>query len=238
MKIGVLALQGAVTEHIQMLSALDTEAVPVRLPSELVGLDALVIPGGESTTISKLLSDYDLMEPIRKLAEQGFPIFGTCAGLILLAKKAPNLEMEPIGVMDIEVKRNAFGRQVDSFEADLNIPALGNVTFHGVFIRAPIIEKTERDVEVLCQLNGKPVAVRQGKLLACVFHPELTNDLRFHKYFLALVNNPTCHSEGTPIASERPKNLSPNKPLKESGDPSLSLRMTGKDKPGEAICKK
>jgi 5'-phosphate synthase pdxT subunit len=187
-KIGVLALQGAVTEHIQMLSALGAEAVPIRLPSELDGLDALVIPGGESTTISKLLSEYDLMEPIRKLAKQGFPIFGTCAGLVLLAKKVPNLEIEPIGVMDIEVKRNAFGTQVDSFEADLKIPALDNGTFRGIFIRAPIIEKTERDVKVLCQLKGRPVAVRQGKLLACAFHPELTDDLRFHKYFLDLVD--------------------------------------------------
>jgi 5'-phosphate synthase pdxT subunit len=186
-KIGVLALQGAVTEHMQMLSALDTEAIPIRLPSDLDGLDALVIPGGESTTISKLLSDYGLMEPIRKLAEQGFPIFGTCAGLVLLAKKVSNLETESIGAMDIEVKRNAFGRQVDSFEADLNIPALGNGAFRGVFIRAPIIEKTERGVEVLCQLNDRPVAVRQGKLLACAFHPELTDDIRFHKYFLDLV---------------------------------------------------
>ncbi len=187
MKIGVLALQGAVTEHIQILSALDTEAVPIRLPSELDGLDALIIPGGESTTISKLLSDYELMEPIRKLAEQGFPIFGTCAGLVLLAKRVFNLEMEPIGVMDIEVKRNAFGRQVDSFEADLKIPALHNGTFRGVFIRAPIIEKAENGVKVLCQLNDKPVAVRQGKLLACAFHPELTDDLRLHRYFLDIV---------------------------------------------------
>jgi len=186
-KIGVLALQGAVAEHIQMLSALGAEAVPVRLPSELDGLEALIIPGGESTTISKLLSDYGLMEPIRRLAKKGFPIFGTCAGLVLLAKKVPNLQMESIGMMDIEVKRNAFGRQVDSFEADLKIPALHNGSFHGVFIRAPIIEKAERGVEVLCQLNGKPVAVRQGKLLACAFHPELTNDLRLHKYFLKLV---------------------------------------------------
>jgi 5'-phosphate synthase pdxT subunit len=170
-----------------MLSALGAEAVPVRLPSELDGLDALIIPGGESTTISKLLSDYGLMEPIRRLAKKGFPIFGTCAGLVLLAKKAPNLQMESIGVMDIEVERNAFGRQVDSFEADLKIPALHNGTFHGVFIRAPIIERAERGVEVLCQLNGKPVAVRQGKLLACAFHPELTDDLRLHKYFLKLV---------------------------------------------------
>jgi 5'-phosphate synthase pdxT subunit len=170
-----------------MLSALGTEAVPVRLPSELNGLEALVIPGGESTTISKLLSDYGLTEPIRKLANQGFPIFGTCAGLVLLAKKVPNLDMEPIGIMDIEVKRNAFGRQIDSFEADLQIPALDNGTFHGVFIRAPIIEKAKRGVEILCQLNGNPVAARQGKLLACAFHPELSGDLRLHKYFLDLV---------------------------------------------------
>ena len=187
MKIGVLALQGAAAEHIQMLSALGAEAVPVRLPSELDDLDALIIPGGESTTISKLLSDYGLMEPIRRLAKKGFPIFGTCAGLVLLAKKVPNLQMESIGVMDIEVERNAFGRQVDSFEADLKIPALHNGTFRGVFIRAPIIEKVERGVEVLCQLNGKPVAVRQRKLLACAFHPELTDDLRLHKYFLDIV---------------------------------------------------
>jgi len=187
LKIGVLALQGAVTEHIKMLSALGIEAAPVRLPAELNSLDALIIPGGESTTIGKLLSDYGLMKPIRKLAKKGFPIFGTCAGLILLAKKVPDLDMEPIGVMDIEVDRNAFGRQVDSFEADLNIPALHNGNFHGVFIRAPIIEKIERGVEVLCQLNDKPVAVRQGKLLACAFHPELTDDLRFHKYFLDLI---------------------------------------------------
>jgi len=186
-KIGVLALQGAVTEHIGMLSALDAEAVPVRLSSELDDLDALIIPGGESTTISKLLSDYGLIEPIRKLAKQGFPLFGTCAGLVLLAKKVPDLEMESVGVMDIEVKRNAFGRQVDSFEADLQIPALGNENFHGVFIRAPIIEKAERSVEILCKLNGSPVAVRQGKMLACAFHPELTDDLRFHRYFLDLV---------------------------------------------------
>jgi 5'-phosphate synthase pdxT subunit len=186
-KIGVLALQGAVTEHIQMLSAIGVEAVPIRLPSELEGLDALIIPGGESTTISKLLSDYGLMKPIRRLAKKGFPIFGTCAGLVLLAKKVPNLQMESLGVMDIEVERNAFGRQVDSFEADLKIPALHNGTFHGIFIRAPIIEKVERGVEVLCQLNGKPVAVRQRKLLACAFHPELTDDLRLHKYFLDIV---------------------------------------------------
>jgi 5'-phosphate synthase pdxT subunit len=190
-KIGVLALQGAVTEHIVMLSALDTEAIPIRLPSELSGLDALVIPGGESTTISKMLSDYGLTEPIRNLANKGFPLFGTCAGLVLLAKKVSNLDMEPIGAMDIEVKRNAFGRQVDSFESDLKIPALGNRAFQGIFIRAPIIEKAKRNVEILCQLNGNPVAVRQGKLLGCAFHPELTGDLRLHRYFINLIAGET-----------------------------------------------
>ena len=187
MKIGVLALQGAVTEHIRILSVLGVEAVTVRLPSELAGLDALIIPGGESTTISKLLADYGLMEPIRKLAKKGFPIFGTCAGLVLMAKKVPDFKFEPLGMMDIEVKRNAFGRQVDSFEADLKIPALQDGNFHAVFIRAPMVEKVEGDVEVLCQLKGKPVAVRQGNLLGCAFHPELTDDLRLHKYFLDIV---------------------------------------------------
>jgi len=192
-RIGVLALQGAVTEHIQMLTALDAEAVPIRLPSELKGLDALVIPGGESTTISRLLTDYQLLQPIRHLATQGFPVFGTCAGLVLLAKRVLNLDREVIGVMNIEVRRNAFGRQVDSFETELNVPVLGNGAFHGIFIRAPIIQKVEAGVEILCQLNGKPAAVRQGKLLGCAFHPELTSDLRFHRYFLNLIT-------GEPVA--------------------------------------
>lgn len=187
MKIGVLALQGAVAEHIRALSTLNTEAIPIRLPSELDGLDALVIPGGESTTIAKLLSDYRLMQPIRKLASRGFPIFGTCAGMILLARKVADLNLKPIGAMAIEVTRNAFGRQVDSFEADLNIPALGDGTFHGIFIRAPVIQKANPGVEVLCQLNDNVVAARQGRILACAFHPELTDDLRLHRYFLDLI---------------------------------------------------
>ena len=158
-----------------------------RLPSELDGLDALVLPGGESTTIGKLLSDFNLMEPIRQLASQGFPILGTCAGMILLAKKVADLDLSPIGAINIEVRRNAFGRQVDSFEADLNIPALGDRAFHGVFIRAPLIEKANSGVEVLCQYGNDVVAAKQGKILACAFHPELTDDLRFHSYFLDLV---------------------------------------------------
>lgn len=187
MKIGVLALQGAVAEHVKALTELNIEAVPVRLPSDLDCLEALIIPGGESTTISKLLSDYYLAEPIRKLARQGFPIFGTCAGMVLLAKGVSDFELEPLGVMDIEVKRNAYGRQVESFESELAVTGLGDKTFHGIFIRAPIVHKVEPTVEVLCQLDSNIVAVRQGKMLACAFHPELTDDLRFHSYFLSLV---------------------------------------------------
>ena len=189
MKIGVLALQGAVAEHIAILSKLNVEATPIYSPSELNNLDALIIPGGESTTISKLMLDYGLAEPIRELASHDFPIFGTCAGMILLARKVTGSNsIKPLEIMDIEVKRNAFGRQIDSFEADLSVPALGDDTFRGIFIRAPLIEKTGPDVETLCQLNNQfIVAARQGKTLACSFHPELTDDARFHSYFLKLV---------------------------------------------------
>jgi len=188
LKIGVVALQGAVSEHIDSFAALGVEAVPVRLPSDINGLQAIVLPGGESTTISRLMADFALLDVIRALARQGIPIFGTCAGLILLAKRVIGFTLDTIGVMDIEVRRNAYGRQVDSFETDLDIQALGNVPFRGVFIRAPVIEKVGDGVEILCRLNGVPVAVQQGKVLACTFHPELTGDLRFHKYFLDLVN--------------------------------------------------
>ena len=187
MKIGVLALQGAVAEHIRMLSVLNTEAIPIRLPSELDSLDALVIPGGESTSISKLLSDYKLIEPIRERAAQGFPLLGTCAGMILLAKNTVDFDGKSIGSMDIEVERNAFGRQIDSFEAELAIPVLGEETFQGIFIRAPLIRRTKPEVEILCQFHNNVVAVKQGKVLGCAFHPELTDDLRFHKYFLDII---------------------------------------------------
>jgi 5'-phosphate synthase pdxT subunit len=187
MKIGVLALQGAFAEHIKVLTDLNIEAVPIRLPSDLVGLKALIVPGGESTSISKLLADYSLKEPVKNLIQQGLPVLGTCAGMVLLAKKIVGSEVETLGVMDIEIKRNAFGRQVDSFEVDLPVPALGDKTFRGVFIRAPIIQRTEAGVEILCEINNKAVAVKQGKMLACAFHPELTDDLRFHRYFLNLI---------------------------------------------------
>jgi 5'-phosphate synthase pdxT subunit len=187
MKIGVLALQGAFAEHIKILTDLNIEAVPVRLSSDLDGIRALIIPGGESTTMSKLLSDYSLKEPIKNLVQQGLPVLGTCAGMVLMAKKVDGSEVETLGFIDIEIKRNAFGRQIDSFEADLLMPALGDKAFRGIFIRAPIVQKVESGVEILCQIDHGAVAVKQGKRLACAFHPELTDDLRFHRYFLNFV---------------------------------------------------
>ena len=195
-RIGVLAQQGAFAEHMDMLYRLGVESVAVRLPEELEGLDGLIIPGGESTSIGKLIRDYDLREPLRRLAEQGFPIMGTCAGMILLAKEVSGLNLEPLGIMDISVKRNAFGRQVDSFETDLDIPAIGAPPFHAVFIRAPNIERVGDGVDTLAWLpNGIGVAARQGNMVALAFHPELTNDLRLHDYFCGIVRGERCTSK-------------------------------------------
>jgi 5'-phosphate synthase pdxT subunit len=189
MRIGVLAVQGDFIEHASVLRQLETEALPVRLPQELDGLDGLIIPGGESTTISRLMLSYGLTQAIRDLARDGLPILGTCAGMILLAKSVHELGMEPIGAMDIEVRRNAFGRQVDSFETDLAIPALGQEPFHAVFIRAPLVEGASPEVEILAKVDsGAGVAARQGKLVVSAFHPELTDDPRFHAYFLNIVD--------------------------------------------------
>ena len=189
MRIGVLALQGAFAEHIATLHQLKVQALPVRLPTELDGLDGLVIPGGESTSISKLMLDYHLMSQIKNLAKNGLSLFGTCAGMILLASKSSDTDIKPLGIMDITVRRNAFGRQRESFETELPIPVLGEKPFPGVFIRAPIIEQANSGVEILARLtDGTRVAARQGKILASVFHPELTSDLRFHRYFLDIVS--------------------------------------------------
>ncbi|HCB50411.1 MAG: glutamine amidotransferase [Anaerolineae bacterium SG8_19] len=191
MKIGVLALQGAFIEHIKILRRLGIEAVEVRLPEQLDGLDALIIPGGESTTISKLAVKYGLMEPLHKFAAEK-PLWGTCAGMIFMAKKVG--EDQPLlNLMDIVVERNAFGRQVDSFEADLAVPALSNgqaLPFPAVFIRAPILLEAneEAGVEIVAQLeDGTAVAARQGHWLVTSFHPELTDDDRFHRYFLEMI---------------------------------------------------
>jgi len=204
MRIGVLALQGAFAEHISVLNRLEVETMPVRLPHQLVGLDGLIIPGGESTTMTSLMLSYDVRTELMQKASNGLPIFGTCAGMILLARDTKDNHVKPIAAMAIKVQRNAFGRQKMSFEADIPIPVLGEKPFPGVFIRAPIIESADDNVEVLaCLPNGaspatlreaattatesRIVAVRQGSLLACAFHPELTDDLRFHQYFLDIV---------------------------------------------------
>ena len=186
MKIGVLAIQGDFTEHILMLKNLGVESAEVRLPSHLDGLDGIIIPGGESTTIGKLSADFGLLEPLRKFGSM-HAIWGTCAGAIFLSKDARRGQ-PLLGIMDITVMRNAFGRQVDSFEADLIIPDLGeSVPYHAIFIRAPIIESVQGEARVISTLpDGRIVAAQQGKLLATSFHPELTRDTRFHQYFLSL----------------------------------------------------
>jgi len=188
MRIGVLASQGAFAEHIAILRQLEVEALPVRLPQELIGLDGLIIPGGESISISKLMLSYNLMNEIRNLAKNGLPILGTCAGMILLASEISGSGVESLRVMDMTVRRNAFGRQRDSFETELSIPVLGEKPFPGVFIRAPIIVRANNEVKILAKLaDSTSVAARQGKLLASAFHPELTDDLRLHQYFLDIV---------------------------------------------------
>ena len=187
MKIGVLALQGAFIEHIQMLAQLGIEAVEVRLPAHLAGLDGLIIPGGESTTIGKLADSYGLIEPLRLFAKAK-PTWGTCAGMIFLAKDIGIDEQPILAAMDIQVNRNAFGRQIDSFETDLTIKGLDGEPFHAVFIRAPVVTQAGETVSVLARLDdGRIAAVRQAHLLATAFHPELTADLRLHAYFCDIV---------------------------------------------------
>ena len=187
MKIGVLALQGAFIEHEKMLRDLGAEVIQVRLPEQLDGLDGLIIPGGESTTIGKLATEFGLIDPLRTFA-QTTPTWGTCAGMIFLARDI-GIDRQPIlGVMNIQVNRNAFGRQIDSFQTDLEVPVLGDQPFPAVFIRAPLVTQTGEHVHVLSTLkDGKIVAAQQGHLLATAFHPELTGDARFHQYFLSMI---------------------------------------------------
>jgi 5'-phosphate synthase pdxT subunit len=195
-RIGVLALQGDFREHIRALEGLGAEAHPVRLPEELKDVDGLVIPGGESTVMGKLMVTYGLDQPLRELLAAGVPTWGTCAGLILLSRETDNaLAGQPLlAAMDIRTKRNAFGPQRASFEADIAVPALGEDPYHAVFIRAPVVESTGAGVEVMARLDDQDgagdatiVAVRQGHLMGTAFHPEVTGDTRFHDYFLRLV---------------------------------------------------
>ena len=183
--VGVLALQGDFQAHGRVLRELGAEVREVRLPQELDGLDGLVIPGGESTTIGKLLIEYGLMGPLRERTRAGWPVFGTCAGAILLAQDIGGLDQPLIGGLDVRVERNSFGRQIDSFETSLHFPALGKEPVPAVFIRAPRILGAGPGVDVLATLpDGTHAAVRQGRLLATTFHPELTRDRRVHRYFL------------------------------------------------------
>jgi 5'-phosphate synthase pdxT subunit len=193
--IGVLALQGDFIEHEAMLRRLNVNTRQVRSAADLRDLDGLIIPGGESTTFCRLMQDFNLYEPLRAFVKTGTPVWGTCAGMIVLARHAADLDFPTLEALDIEVLRNAYGRQVDSFEADLDVAQLGEMPFHAVFIRAPVVSSVGPGVEVLASVRQEPsgaespVALRQGVLLATSFHPELTADTRFHSYFVDLVKS-------------------------------------------------
>lgn len=186
MKIGVLGLQGAVREHARSVEACGAEAIVVKKPEQLQEIDGLIIPGGESTTMRRLMDKYGFMEPLKQFAAQRKPMFGTCAGLIILAKRIVGYEEPHLGVMDVTVERNSFGRQRESFEAELSIAGIAD-DFVGVFIRAPHIVEVGEDVEVLAKHEGRIVAARQGQFLGCSFHPELTDDHRMTQYFIQMV---------------------------------------------------
>ena len=203
-RLGVLALQGAFREHINMLAQLNVEAVEVRLADQLDEVDGLIIPGGESTSMGLVAERWGLVEPLRAWVRAGRPIWGTCAGMILLAERATGQKrggQALIGGLDVTVNRNYFGRQVDSFEADLDVPALGEAPFHAVFIRAPAIAAVAAEVETLATVAAQGddseavvAAVRAGTILATAFHPELTNDLRWHRYFVQIVHDHKARS--------------------------------------------
>ncbi|HSI99808.1 MAG TPA: pyridoxal 5'-phosphate synthase glutaminase subunit PdxT [Patescibacteria group bacterium] len=188
-RIGVLAVQGAVREHVAAIRDVGAEPVEVRLPRDLVDLDALILPGGESTAMRRLIDAYGLREPIASLARGGAPMLGTCAGMILLAERIDDDGDDPLfGLLDIAVRRNGYGRQLDSFEADLDAPSLGDQPLHGVFIRAPMVTDVGPGAEVLARdPDGTPVAVRQGRVLATAFHPELTGDRRIHRLLASMI---------------------------------------------------
>ncbi len=186
MKVGVLALQGAVSEHICAVRNLGFEALPVKTREELDAVDGLIIPGGESTTMIRLINKYDLKDKIIELNAKGVPIYGTCAGMILIAKRVGNYNQETLGLLDVTVVRNAFGRQIDSMEVDLEVKGL-NHPFHAIFIRAPVAKDPGEGVEVLAAVEEGIVFVRQGNILASSFHPELGEDTRIHKMFIDMI---------------------------------------------------
>jgi 5'-phosphate synthase pdxT subunit len=198
MKIGVLALQGAFREHLLTLAAIGVEGVAVRLPADLGDVDGLILPGGESTTMRKLIDRWGLRQPILDLAASGAPLFGTCAGMIVLAREIAGDEEPILALLDVTVERNAFGRQLDSFEADLSVPVLGDQPVHGVFIRAPVIERTGPDVDILARLDdGRVVAVRERNVIATAFHPELAGETRFHRLVATMAAEHADPGEGS-----------------------------------------
>ncbi len=186
--LGVLAIQGDFAEHREVLDKLGVESAEIRLPHQLDEVDGLIIPGGESTTIVQLIDIYDFRDTLTRKAAEGLPIWGTCAGMIVISKRLTDHRPSPLGLMDIEVSRNAFGSQVHSFEADLEMGDISGPAFRAVFIRAPVVNKVGEGVRVLAQISdGRPVAVRQDRLLATSFHPELTDDTRVHELFVRMV---------------------------------------------------
>lgn len=198
MRIGVLALQGAFREHLQTLAAIGVEGVPVRLPADLEGVAGLILPGGESTTMRRLIERWQLREPLLAVARSGAPVFGTCAGMIVLAREIAGGEPPILPVLDITVERNAFGRQLDSFEADLAVPVLGDQPVHGVFIRAPLVDRTGPDVDILARLDdGRIVAVRERNVIATAFHPELAGETRFHRLVATMAAEHDDPAEGS-----------------------------------------
>jgi pyridoxal 5'-phosphate synthase pdxT subunit len=202
MKIGVLALQGAFREHLDTLKSIGVEGVPVRLPADLEGVSGLILPGGESTTMRRLIDRWGLGQPILDLAERGAPLFGTCAGMIVLAREIAGGEAPILPLLDVTVERNAFGRQLDSFEAELDVPVLGAQPVHGVFIRAPIVDRTGPNVDVLARLDdGRIVAVRERNIIATAFHPELAGETRFHRLVATMASE---HDEPGEGAGRRP----------------------------------
>jgi 5'-phosphate synthase pdxT subunit len=201
-KIGVLALQGAFREHLETLDAIGIEGVPVRLPADLDDVSGLILPGGESTTMRHLIERWGLAEPIMRLAATGAPLFGTCAGMIVLSREIVGGEQPILPLLDVTVARNAFGRQLDSFEAELPVPILGDTPVHAVFIRAPVIDQVGSDVDVLARLDdGRIVAVRQRNVLATAFHPELAGETRFHRLLATMAAEHDDPGEG---AGRRP----------------------------------
>ncbi|HEY5113636.1 MAG TPA: pyridoxal 5'-phosphate synthase glutaminase subunit PdxT [Coriobacteriia bacterium] len=203
MRIGVLALHGAVIEHIRTLRSIGVEPVSVRLPQDLEGLSGLILPGGESTTMRKLVARWGLREPIMELARSGAPILGTCAGMILVAKEIAGGEEPVFPLLDVTVERNAFGRQIDSFETEFPMPILGDRPVHAIFIRAPIIDRVGPGVEVLARLpDRRVVAVRQRNVIALAFHPELAGETRIHRLMAAMASEYSEPGEGLAVAGE------------------------------------